>query len=244
MRDDKCSVEGCDKWKFAGLKDMTMQGNHAPFLRSGTGKCLDHTVEDRRNVQKNPVKRLILLDIDGVLNGSRWIDRNGFPAHYVADGTAELTKDNVCWDPYPVSTLKHILKITNAKLFIHSSWSMFFTYDDFVKMLGFYDFPADVLIGSGMYQHRHMTRADAIHGLLEHLPLLWDIDECVILDDDLEDWHEFQLEGKVIPSYSPDEEVGLLWSDRYKIANCLCTQEERYAEGLERDDRNLLRSMF
>ena len=203
-------------------------------------QCRKHFINYRRQNNKLvQVRRLILLDIDGVLNNHR--HNNRFPNTMLdyKDEGKPLTKRRVSWDKWNVAHLKRILEMTGAKVYIHSSWSMHFDTDVFRDIFKLYRLPKDTIVGSGMKKiGMHSSRKEDLWYLMERLPLSFDIERCVIVDDDV--WpsvgDRFDLEGEKVEAVRPDSEVGLVGDDVYRVANAISTHEERIEEGLVKVD--------
>ena len=184
------------------------------------------------------VKRLVLLDIDGVLNNARHSHRRPNRMRDYMENGKPLTKRVVSWDKWNVAHLKKILEITGAKVYIHSSWSRHFETDVFREIFKLYGLPEDAIVGSGMSTRFSSSRNDDLWCLLRELPKTYDIGRCVIVDDDV--WPRvgdtFGIEGEEVKCVRTNSEVGLVGDDVYPVANAISTHDERLAEGLEKAD--------
>ncbi len=147
---------------------------------------------------------LIFLDIDGVLNSTRWLITAS------KDGTLAIpSREHI--DPAAVGVLNQIVKHTRAKVVISSTWRKIHTLEQMRAILKKYDFEGEVIdVTPDFFALRHQrsgkpyVRGDEIHSWLEQ-------NEClgvpfVILDDDQD---MGILRRHLIRTTGED---GLLWS--------------------------------
>lgn len=127
--------------------------------------------KSRSTPEVDPTTLIVFLDVDGVLNCSKWIDM------YPDKSFDELI------DPDAVARLNRLLDRTGAKIIISSSWRVQFlnVADGFNKLTEFFGKHGIKNI-IGMTPRLHgKRRCDEITEWLNHHP----VESFVILDDDL-----------------------------------------------------------
>jgi hypothetical protein len=118
------------------------------------------------------VKKVIFLDIDGVLNSStRWKESHEVDPR---NKSAKL-------DPIAVWRLKQIIGATGAKIVISSTWRNIFPLDWLTGTLWKYGIPKDTIIGKTPKVGR---RGHEINHWLKKNP----VDRYLIIDDDSDAW--------------------------------------------------------
>ncbi len=121
---------------------------------------------------------LIFLDIDGVLNNNRWMDKNGF-------GTL---------DPFNIQMLVKLVQLTNADLVISSDWRRYYSYDVLCRRLITEGIPARFVGATPCLEPEDNTDEEIIPRGLEIDSWLktnqWQGPFCIL--DDLSDMHPHQ----------------------------------------------------
>ena len=134
--------------------------------------------------------KVILLDIDGVLNGGLWADQHGGSKLY--EDTKVFTQDNVRWDPACVQRLMHIIDATGARVVMSSTWREHFTQEDFKAMFAAYGANPDIIGMTDVLPSKKPpeyvssnNREDDIRAWAErHAPALG-VSHWVAIDDDV-----------------------------------------------------------
>ena len=85
------------------------------------------------------MKRIIFLDIDGVMNSSATALKYGFGGWFQETDVA--TRHNVLWGQDLVHNLKYIVEQTGAEIVISSTWRLSFSVDKFKEMFAIYYWP-------------------------------------------------------------------------------------------------------
>lgn len=123
--------------------------------------------------------KYLFLDIDGVLNHEEWYDSQRFKLL----SPTFIRWEQECFDPKCVDRIIKILKQTNAKLVISSSWRNDPELKEIFKLVGL---PTKFLVTPniiGVDENDNLiwpTRGEEIKKFLENHPC----DNYVILDDD------------------------------------------------------------
>ena len=161
------------------------------------------------------MKRIIFLDVDGVLNShivaEEWHQRTntgGYGGWF--DEKEVATKENVKWGHVNVHNLREIIRATNAEIVISSDWRKNFSIDKFKEMFKLYGWNAPVIDRTPA---GYSSRGLEVNTWLKDNP---DIDSFVIIDDT----DMFLAEQK--PKFvNTDPEVGLTWKDANKAIEIL-----------------------
>lgn len=126
--------------------------------------------------------KIIFLDMDGVVNSGKWLDSSSKRKYKKAKG--KLKKESgysAMINPDSVLILNQIIKETNAKVVISSSWRIIRTHDEIAKMLKEKGFIGEVIGSTPALIRLGMRRGDEIRAWLDSMSE--DIDNYVILDD-------------------------------------------------------------
>lgn len=147
------------------------------------------------------MKKILFLDIDGVLNSVRY-----FKSISNSSYSSKLNH----FDPNAVILLNRIIRETNCKIVVSSSWRYFEECDSILFLSGV---RGDIIGHTPMNIDRHsskiykpMKRGEEIHQWLENNE--WD--KYLILDDD-PDMEEYQKERFI----QTDPNLGLTGCDTY-----------------------------
>lgn len=195
--------------KLNGFND----GLHAS---SGVGGGKPYYVDDISYMaNKMNENKIIFLDIDGVLNSSKSAEYyhnkyggNGFGGFFREDD--EPTLENVLWDEDCVELLNDIIKETNAKIVISSTWRKYYSLDAFKKMFKLYGVENLDIIGRTKLGTRH--RGEEIQAYIDEHK----ITKYVILDDDSD-----MLESQILNFVNTNCDFGLSESDSLKAIEIL-----------------------
>ena len=181
------------------------------------------------------MKKIIFLDVDGVLNSSRSCKR--FHKKYQAKGNffngyggffkehEPATKRNVLWDPNCVDYLMTIIEKTGAEIVISSTWRHSFSEEKFKEMFAVYGYNDVPVIGKTHVRFSEVKdgRDSGMRGnrIAEYIIELDDqgieIDDYVILDDN-SDMLNHQVENHFVHTYFG---IGLTVSDMEKAIEIL-----------------------
>jgi hypothetical protein len=112
--------------------------------------------------------RIIFLDIDGVLNSSKFIKRLG----------KSWTGAQI--DPEAVSILNEIIRETEAKIVISSSWRIVFSLERINSILNDNGFVGEIIGETPRVDWEPYSRGNEIQMWLDSNP---DIESFVIIDD-------------------------------------------------------------
>src|SRR5690242_19854493 len=89
------------------------------------------------------MKKVILLDIDGVLNSEETANKfheefqsNGFGGFFKEDEQA--THQNVLWGQELVDNLRRVVESTSAEIVLSSTWRKHFSLNKFKEMFSIY----------------------------------------------------------------------------------------------------------
>jgi hypothetical protein len=113
--------------------------------------------------------KVIFLDIDGVLNSQNFI--------HSFNGKWELHSV----DPNAINVLNEIIKATNAKIVISSSWRIILDLNEIKDILIENGFVGEIIGKTPIIRDNNRCRGDEINAYLEANP---NIDKFIILDDD------------------------------------------------------------
>jgi hypothetical protein len=148
--------------------------------------------------------RLLILDIDGVLNSHRsaigWGGFGHMPLN-ILTMSPRTVRHRTRWDPVAVGMLKRILIETRCKVLISSVWRKGATLRELRWLFAAYDLP-NVIVGKTGSHWTGFRGREIRQWLAAHKH--WGIKDYLILDDD-SDFFSYQ-KGRLIKT---QHEVGL-----------------------------------
>src|ERR1700749_3813508 len=92
------------------------------------------------------MKRIIFLDVDGVLNSEETVDYYGHYGGWFGEND-EIDEVKVAWGQQLVDNLKYIVEQTNAEIVVSSTWRVHFSLQKFSDMFKIYGWENVPLIG-------------------------------------------------------------------------------------------------
>lgn len=127
--------------------------------------------------------RIIFLDIDGVLNSLRTmlVWAGGLMPAIGKD--KQFTQEEVGLDPVAIAMLKLLVKTTDAKIVISSTWRQGSTLDDFHALFDLYGWDTRGVI-IGMTPIIHTPGRMRGHEIAKYLSSVHQVVEYIIMDDD------------------------------------------------------------
>lgn len=144
------------------------------------------------------MKKVIFLDVDGVLNS----DETGFGGFFGIEKV--LVKDDVKWGDVLVDRIRTIVKETGANIVISSTWRRHFDIPKFGEMFGLYDWPDVPIID--MTPKLHQGRGVEVNAWLQKNP----VDRYVIIDDVdqfLPDQKEFFIQTSIMTGITQEDTI-------------------------------------
>lgn len=152
-------------------------------------------------------RRLIFLDIDGVLNSQmiadEWYARDkkgGYGGWFKEED--KITKEDLKWGHTNLQNLRELVEVTDAEIVISSDWRKNFSVEKFKEMFALYGWKNPPIIGKteilnnrGLEVYKWLSDDD-------------DVYEYVILDDN--DWF---LPDQLHNFVHTNPECGLTWND-------------------------------
>jgi hypothetical protein len=132
------------------------------------------------------VIKLLILDIDGVLNHEIFYNKR---FDEMKNGTyKELEYPLSEIDPISVQKISLICEKTNAKIIISSTWRYGRTIEELQKILEFFGFTGEIIDATPILHGDHIVRGNEIlKWIKDNQDLVgkyWDYKNYVILDDD------------------------------------------------------------
>lgn len=131
-------------------------------------------------------RRVVFLDIDGVLNSVEFVEERRKPIDTTHDTLHVIARHKI--DPEAVHRLNRLVETTKAKVVLSSAWRYWMTTEFIQEVLEDLGFVGEI-IDATLEHEDDGTRYDIDHGR-RRLIDLWlkgrdDIDAFVVLDDDL-----------------------------------------------------------
>ena len=155
-------------------------------------------------------RRIIFLDIDGVLNShiiaEEWFRLTGKVGYggWFNEEDIVIEKSDVKWGHLNVSNLREIVEATDAKIVISSDWRRSFSVEKFKQMFELYGWKAPVIDKTTVLKSRGLEIA-------AWLAANSDVENYVIIDDN-DQFLPDQLDRFV----HTNPECGLSWNDTQK----------------------------
>jgi hypothetical protein len=149
--------------------------------------------------------RLLILDVDGVLNSTRSAIGWGGFGHMpigILQMSPRLVRKRAAWDPVAVGILKRILAETKCKVLISSVWRKGASLKELRYLFKAHGLPPSAIVGKTGSHWSGFRGREVRQWLMTHKHL--DIKDYLILDDD-SDFFPYQ-KGRFIHI---DREVGL-----------------------------------
>lgn len=132
------------------------------------------------------MKKIIFLDIDGVLNSNRYFESEEYIAASgnLSDAQVMLIKHELHLDPEAIKLINELVDTSGAEVVISSTWKIKYDVDELNKMLGDRGATFKAVGRTPQVQHRfseHVPRGKEIQAYLDSLTEK--PDTFVIIDD-------------------------------------------------------------
>jgi hypothetical protein len=153
--------------------------------------------------------RVLILDIDGVLNSKRSELALGNDGHFPRDAMRvserrrdfQELRDTAKFDPIAVGILRRILLETQCKVVLSTTWRLMVPIEDFNQLFLAYDLPLVIIDKTGKAKPGATIRGREIQMWLDNHP---EVSSYLILDDEAL-VHSYQLEHLI----QTDPKIGL-----------------------------------